>query len=306
VYKRQGIQVAQGTFLDSGFVVRNQADNSTGTIWFVMTQLNPSPPQDGTGNLIVVRLQAGEAAGAAALELTGARLARSDGTEIQARPVSGQVRVVEEAGAQATNTPLPTQAPGTPLPTEAPATATPTGVAGSSSAAITPTAVPTSRPATATPTPTSTPLPSLTLAPATPTPLPAATEPGSPSGQPLGPDEVGLAGPGGDAEALPGRLASPAAGTDATAGTVTTATATAVASVESEETPQALAAAVEDTGSMEASTRDESPGSQEDASSRDNARGLLLGIGVASLSIALVIAVALVLMLRRSRTPSGG
>ena len=43
-----GVQAALGTFLDSGFVVLNAADNVTGTLRFAMTQLNPSQPKSGT------------------------------------------------------------------------------------------------------------------------------------------------------------------------------------------------------------------------------------------------------------------
>ena len=50
----EGIQVALGLFLDPGFVIFNQADNSLGQLRLVMTQLNPSEAKSGTGNLLVI------------------------------------------------------------------------------------------------------------------------------------------------------------------------------------------------------------------------------------------------------------
>ena len=64
------MQAAPGTFLDSGFVVLNAADNVTGTVRFAMTQLNPSLPKSGTGTLIVIGLRGKQASGSTPLTLT--------------------------------------------------------------------------------------------------------------------------------------------------------------------------------------------------------------------------------------------
>src|SRR5512139_386501 len=74
-----GVQMALGTFPDSGFVVLNAADNVTGTVRFAMTQLNPSLPKSGTGALMVIRLRGKQVSGSTPLTLTHAQLARRDG-----------------------------------------------------------------------------------------------------------------------------------------------------------------------------------------------------------------------------------
>ncbi|MBN1922208.1 MAG: hypothetical protein JW892_13250 [Anaerolineae bacterium] len=162
-----GVQVALGTFLDPGFVIRNVVDNTQGTLRFAMTQVNPSTPKSGTGNVIVIRLRGKRVGATSPITLIEATLAQGDTTKITPELRSGQIRVLATASGNPTPTPLPTQDPSvftTPTPTNAPPTATPRPV----------TPVPTS-----TPTPTGTPRPTLEPATATPqaTPLPATATP---------------------------------------------------------------------------------------------------------------------------------
>lgn len=126
-----GVQVALGTFLDPGFVVRNAVDNSAGTVEFAMTQLNPSEPKSGTGMLLVLKLAGKQAGTSTAINLDTALLANRDAIEIPTTLISGQLDVAVATSEQATSTPIPTQGAGTPLPTLGPE--------------------PTARPATATP-----------------------------------------------------------------------------------------------------------------------------------------------------------
>jgi hypothetical protein len=49
---RPGTQVSPSDdLLSPDFVVRNEADNAAGTVWYAVTQLNPSPPVTGSGTL---------------------------------------------------------------------------------------------------------------------------------------------------------------------------------------------------------------------------------------------------------------
>jgi len=137
-----GVQVGQGTFLDSGFSVINAADNEAGIVQFVTTQLNPSEPKSGSGSLIVIRLRGKQPGASSPLTLAAPQLSRRDGSAIQATGSSGRVDVVTDTGP--TNTPIPTQGAGTPM-----ATLTP----GRTVAAPTATPSPTSVPATITPLP---------------------------------------------------------------------------------------------------------------------------------------------------------
>jgi hypothetical protein len=44
-------------FLSPDFVIRREADNNTGLIWYAVSQLNPSPPATGSGALARVTFQ---------------------------------------------------------------------------------------------------------------------------------------------------------------------------------------------------------------------------------------------------------
>lgn len=47
-----GVQVTpRSDLLSPDFVIKNEADNQAGTVWYAVTQLNPSPPVSGTGAL---------------------------------------------------------------------------------------------------------------------------------------------------------------------------------------------------------------------------------------------------------------
>ncbi len=57
---QQGTQVTHGNFLDysKGFVLRNQADNQSGVVDYVLALLNPAPPVEGNGLLTQVTFRA--------------------------------------------------------------------------------------------------------------------------------------------------------------------------------------------------------------------------------------------------------
>jgi hypothetical protein len=153
-----GIQVALGTFPDSGFAILNTANNLTGTLRFAMTQLNPSEPKSGTGALIVIHLRGKQVSDSTPFTLTNVELAKRDGTGLATNLVSGEISVVSSAGSPPVSTPIPTQGAGTPMPTATqPAVPTATAVveaavqptftpmAADSSARATPTPRPTDR-----------------------------------------------------------------------------------------------------------------------------------------------------------------
>lgn len=148
----EGLQPALGTFLDAGMVLFNTIDPQTGTVRFVMTQVNPSEPKSGDGILLVLYARA-LTEGESALEVVTADLSTREGVAIACEKVSASVKVSATA-ADAVAPTIPVQQP--------------TGLI------IIPTLAP-----TATPTPEPTPIPS------TPTPIPAtpmaavATEPPS-------------------------------------------------------------------------------------------------------------------------------
>jgi hypothetical protein len=95
----EGIQVALRNFLRPDFVVVNEADNEAGTLRLAFTQVSPSAPVEGSGDLAVVTF-AGVGSGSAALTLGQVILADMDGQEIQARLEGAEVRI--EQGLAAT------------------------------------------------------------------------------------------------------------------------------------------------------------------------------------------------------------
>jgi hypothetical protein len=70
-------------FLEPGFIVRQEADNAAGTIWYAATQLNPTPPVSGSGAVARVTFRALRP-GAFALPVTQVQLANRDGIAIPA------------------------------------------------------------------------------------------------------------------------------------------------------------------------------------------------------------------------------
>jgi LysM repeat protein len=134
---KAGVQVALGSFLQPDFVQQNNADNSTGRITCVVSQLAPTSPVTGSGDLLVITFE-GKANGQTTITYTDLKLAKSDGTEIVAVTETAEVTVGTPGQATATPTQTATSTP-TPTPTSTSTTPTPTGT-----------------PATATPTPTPT------------------------------------------------------------------------------------------------------------------------------------------------------
>ncbi|MBC7257059.1 MAG: hypothetical protein H5T66_13255, partial [Chloroflexi bacterium] len=195
-YPQQGgIQVRPGDFLNVDFIIRNTVNNEEGTIWYALTQVNPSAPASGSGVAFVILFRGKRAGLTSTLAFTNAQLATRSGAMIPCTAEDGEIRVVQAEQAP----PTPTQAPPPPEPTILMPTPTNTPIGAPTA---TPTRTPTfaSTPAsTATPTlastvaatatRASTPQPTPTgasaaQATALPTPLPAATQAGPTAASP--------------------------------------------------------------------------------------------------------------------------
>ena len=149
----EGLQTRPGNLLTPDFVVRNQADNASGTVWFALTQLNPSEAVTGSGVVFIVTFRGKVAGASSPLAFSYQKLASRTGDLIPASAEDGEIRVVSAEQAPPTPTTAPTLAP----PTAVPPTAPP------------PTSAPTSAP-------TSTPVPQPTAAATTTKAPPAAAE----------------------------------------------------------------------------------------------------------------------------------
>jgi hypothetical protein len=118
-----GIQARPGDLLSLDFVVKNEADNDAGTVWFALTQMNPSEAVSGSGVAFSIMLR-GTRAGAAPLAITQAKLATRSGEEITASTEDGRIEIRGSTDTSPNPTAPPSALPtatGTPpTPTEPP------------------------------------------------------------------------------------------------------------------------------------------------------------------------------------------
>ena len=104
-----GVQPGLGTFLDAGMTLFNEVDNETGTVRFVMSQINPSEGKSGSGNLLVLYF-VGRQAGTSPVTVEKVELANRLGEAIPVSGVDAEIAVREGAPAVVA-TPIPVQDP---------------------------------------------------------------------------------------------------------------------------------------------------------------------------------------------------
>jgi len=104
-----GVQPGLATFLDAGMTLFNEVDNETGTVRFVMSQINPSEGKSGSGNLLVLYF-VGKQAGTSPVTVEKVEASNRLGEAI---PVSGADAeiVVREDAPEMVATPIPVQDP---------------------------------------------------------------------------------------------------------------------------------------------------------------------------------------------------
>ena len=112
-----GVQVALGSFLTPGFVLKNEVDTAQGKINIAFVQRAPTPPVSGSGVLATVTFKA-KANGTSALTFNRASLSDANGVALANTLQNGQVTVGGGAGP----TPTPTTPPSGPTPTPTPTT----------------------------------------------------------------------------------------------------------------------------------------------------------------------------------------
>ncbi len=79
--KQAGIQMGSGAFLKPDFTVRNLADNQTGTLRYVITQLKPTAPASGKGMLLSIQFRGKVAGSSSKLTITSAVIADQHGNK---------------------------------------------------------------------------------------------------------------------------------------------------------------------------------------------------------------------------------
>jgi hypothetical protein len=143
-----GVQVQpRADIISPDFILRREADNDAGTVWYAVTQISPSPPASGSGALFSFTFETIDE-GLTEVDVTNYELANPNGLIIPAQPSGALYEITAD--------------PPDPTPT-----ATATSTATSTATPVMPTAT-----ATATSTATSTATPTATHT-ATPTAIPA-------------------------------------------------------------------------------------------------------------------------------------
>jgi len=102
-----GIQPGLATFLDAGMTLFNEVDNESGTVRFVMSQINPSEGKSGNGNLLVLYF-VGKQAGTSSVSVEAVEFANRFGEAIPVSGVDAQI-VVSESAPEVVATPIPLQ-----------------------------------------------------------------------------------------------------------------------------------------------------------------------------------------------------
>ena len=89
------VQLVPGTFVQPDFVVRNQVDNQKGTLEYVLTQTNPTPPANGTGILFTILLRGKTLGKTSAFVIDHVQFSDRRGTTIAVTPQNGKISVVQ-------------------------------------------------------------------------------------------------------------------------------------------------------------------------------------------------------------------
>ena len=102
-----GIQPGLATFLDAGMTLFNEVDNESGTVRFVMSQINPSEGKSGDGNLLVLYF-VGKQAGTSSVSVEAVEFSNRFGEAIPVSGVDAQI-VVSASAPEVVATPIPLQ-----------------------------------------------------------------------------------------------------------------------------------------------------------------------------------------------------
>jgi hypothetical protein len=88
-----GVQIQAASFPAPNFVVKNEADNSAGTLWYAVSQMSPTEPISGSGVAASITFK-GLAGGTSSVAFTYQKIVEIDGEQIPATTQDGQITVV--------------------------------------------------------------------------------------------------------------------------------------------------------------------------------------------------------------------
>jgi hypothetical protein len=108
---KAGVQVGAGDLLKADFLIRNTADNSQGTVWYAVTQLNPTAEVEGGGTAFSVTFTGVQTAASSPIQLTYAKLAGRSGETLSNVTVDGEIQVVSAGDVSSAPTTAPSDLP---------------------------------------------------------------------------------------------------------------------------------------------------------------------------------------------------
>jgi general secretion pathway protein D len=87
------VQIQAGSFPAPDFVVKKEADNSAGTVWYAVSQMAPTEPTSGSGVAASITFK-GLAGGTSSVAFTYQKIVKKNGEQIPATTQDGQITVV--------------------------------------------------------------------------------------------------------------------------------------------------------------------------------------------------------------------
>jgi len=89
-----GVQMIPGTFIKPDFLVRNTADNQKGSLQYVITQVNPTPPVNGNGVVVSILVRGKTLGKRGQLTIDFVDIADRRGRKLPVQAKSGAISVV--------------------------------------------------------------------------------------------------------------------------------------------------------------------------------------------------------------------
>ena len=105
-----GIQMIPGTFVKPDFLVRNTVDNQKGTLQYVITQVNPTPPANGDGIVVSIQFRGKTVGKQSPFIINLAEIADRQGRKLPVRVQNGTLSIVEPKPPKPNSTPPETPA----------------------------------------------------------------------------------------------------------------------------------------------------------------------------------------------------
>jgi hypothetical protein len=109
-----GLQMKAGGFPKPDFTVVNTADNINGTLRYVVTQVNPTPPASGSGIVLSIQFRGKIQGRSSKLTFTSAAIADRRGVKLPITTQAADLVVVAPSASTPTSPPTPTNIPALP------------------------------------------------------------------------------------------------------------------------------------------------------------------------------------------------